>query len=374
VADDHGKFNLRYVGDRFEGGRLPVEVLLDLPAFRDLVVSFAKVVWKEGNPERQRIPKGFDKSFSFDLVGVTSGSAIPALEWRVNNEQERLPTFGNPLSMTLQDGFKRFVQMVAAADNNDAGNVLTSEQIHALNRLGSGLKEGERIEFLESAGPQGNVVYLDFARRRKLITDARETYQVRYEAIGRLAANDTKGSITIHTFEYGDILIPVDPVAVFEEFDGNLGYDVQFDLRIELDHKDAFRSVVEIYELTVIEEKVSEAIAACRNRLDSMLSKGVEIAGGELEPVSKIAVDLACGFLKRRPNLSSKYRFYPSDGGAVLLEFETNAWDLSVVFLQDGAVELFGISLLGGDDLQPQSFTGVGDDFLAKFDERVNAT
>lgn len=49
-------FRLRYVGGRFNGTRLPVDVLTDLPAFRDLLVAFAKEEWRDLNAERKRVP------------------------------------------------------------------------------------------------------------------------------------------------------------------------------------------------------------------------------------------------------------------------------------------------------------------------------
>lgn len=374
MTEDTREFNLRYVGDRFQGGRLPVEVLLDLPAFRDLVVAFAKLAWKERHPDRKRVPKGFDKSFTFDLTDVAPGSAIPKLAWRADDRQQSLPGFEGDLKEVLDEGYQRFIDLVANAEVENVGTALSAEQIYALNRLGSGLKDNERIEFMGSSDEDGNVVYLDFAKRRKLITDARETYQVQFEGMGKLVKNDANGFVTINTFEYGDITIEVDPVAVVEEFDGNLEYDVQFDLRIELDHTDSLKGVIEVYELTVIDEKVSEALAICRNRLDEMLLKGIEIAGGELPPVARTAVESAHGFLKRRPSLSSSYRFYPSDNGAVLLEFETDSWDLSVVFSADGPVEFFGISLIDDTDLEPMFFELIGDEFLSEFDRKVAAS
>ena len=61
-------FRLRYVGTRFEGKRLPVDVLTDLPALGELVVAFAKSEWRRLNEDRKRVPRGFDASLAFDLV------------------------------------------------------------------------------------------------------------------------------------------------------------------------------------------------------------------------------------------------------------------------------------------------------------------
>ena len=56
-------FRLRYVGARFEGKRLPVEVLSDLAAFRDLVVAFAKDEWRKLNPARTRLQSKSTRAF-----------------------------------------------------------------------------------------------------------------------------------------------------------------------------------------------------------------------------------------------------------------------------------------------------------------------
>ena len=42
MTEGKKNFRLRYVGERLGGARLPVDVLPDLPAFRDLLVSFIK--------------------------------------------------------------------------------------------------------------------------------------------------------------------------------------------------------------------------------------------------------------------------------------------------------------------------------------------
>ena len=55
-------FELRYVGARFDRHRLPLDVLPDLSAFRDLLVSYVKAGWRATNEKRVRLPKGFEKS------------------------------------------------------------------------------------------------------------------------------------------------------------------------------------------------------------------------------------------------------------------------------------------------------------------------
>src|SRR6266700_2842429 len=89
--EDDLSIQLRYVGQRFEGNRLPLDVLGDLPAFRDLLVAYAKDEWKRVNPDRQRVPKGFESSLSFSLTKIEPGSAMPAIQWDRSEAQQNLP-------------------------------------------------------------------------------------------------------------------------------------------------------------------------------------------------------------------------------------------------------------------------------------------
>ncbi len=84
---------LRYVGKRFDGCRLPLAVITDLPALRDLIVAYAKEKWRSDHPNKERLPKGFDKIFNFDLVALEDGSAMPNLAWQGTQLQQTLPGF-----------------------------------------------------------------------------------------------------------------------------------------------------------------------------------------------------------------------------------------------------------------------------------------
>ena len=75
-------FLLRHVGTRFEGHRLaarrparPIRV----PGSVGLLREVGK--WRAAHTQRERLPKGFEKSIAFDLVGIKNGSAALQLEW-----------------------------------------------------------------------------------------------------------------------------------------------------------------------------------------------------------------------------------------------------------------------------------------------------
>ena len=148
VPDNVNDFQLRYVGPRFEGTRLPVDVLSDLPAFRDLIVSFVKKGWHAQHADKVRLPKGFDRSLTFDLVRLTDGSAVPNLNWNRSRAQAYLPGMVDQLDDLMASSFSQFIHLVDGAEDGGTAPALTAQQIRALNKLGSGLRDDERISCL----------------------------------------------------------------------------------------------------------------------------------------------------------------------------------------------------------------------------------
>lgn len=312
MGEDQRVFRLRYVGARFSNARLPLDVLADLPAFRDLLVSYAKDRWRASNPDRQRLPKGFDQSISFDLIRIEDGSAVPAMAWNRQVAQASLEGFTDELEDIVDRSFTDVVTLFANAGIQRFPRSLSSEQIRALNRFGAGLRESERIEFLGSGPSNDNTPYLDPARRKSIITHVRNTYELRYEGIGQLSGthiqlsgSDLPGQIKVVTPEYGELSITVSPDRIKDEFDGNIESAVQFALQIELDHKDRLQRVVESFDVELIDPEQWEAILRCRQRLGRL--KGLEPGwhDGEGQRISLAAISNARSFLDKRPSLAT---------------------------------------------------------------------
>lgn len=371
MSEEHETFQLRYVGDRFNGARLPLDVLSDLPAFRDLMVAYAKDRWRQSHVDRQRLPKGFDKSISFDLISIQEGSAVPLLDWSREIAQQTLPGFTDELEEVVGQSFTDLISLIDGAGHQQFPQALSSEHIRALNKLGSGLRENERIEFLGSEGQDGNVVYLDTFRRKALITHVRDTYQLRYEGIGQLVGLHVVGHIQVETQEYGELRIPVDPDRIAAEFDGNTGSDVQFALQIELDNNDNYRTIIETFDVELIDAELSDNIMRCRERLSEVRHLAAGWLNGIGEASAEAAVEGASAFLRKRPSLAGAYRIYPTEEGGVLFEFEVGGWDYSVEFNREGSVEMYGVQINGPDEMDPVTFPGLSDDFLGAFDART---
>lgn len=312
------------------------------------------------------------KSISFDLVSLNEGSAVPKLDWSREQAQRMLPEFTDQLEDLVSQSYSDLWGLIDDAAHNRFPAALSSEHIRALNKLGSGLQDDERIEFLGSHGADGSVVYLDTFRRKALITGVRETYQARYDGIGTLVGlHVTDGYIDVETVEHGELRIAVDPDRVSGEFDGNTGSEVQFALQIELDNNDQLRGVISVFGVDLIDAELSDSIMNCRERLNELrnLRAGWHDGGGCA--IDGAAIETARDFLAKRPFFAGAYRLFPTDNGGVLFEFEKQGWDFSIEFGVGGAVEMYGVRIDGPEEMESQFFTRLDDEFISAFDART---
>ena len=358
-------FEIRYVGDRFVGARLPVSVLPDLGAFRDLLVAFAKKRWFAAHEKRKRLPKGFDQALSFDLVEISEGSAVPKIAWDFQEAQPALPGFKDEILAIVDDAYCDVIRLFEAVDDIKSPQALSSEHIKALNKFGSSLRPSERIEFVGSMKTEGKVVYLDSIRRKNLITRVRETYHSRVDGTGRVRGVHSDGRLFVETESYGEIVIEVEADRVRNEFDGNIGASIQFCITVELDHDDKFRNVKEVHEVDLSD---SDPLAKCLDRLDMMKQLPQGWYDGQGERISHVAQALAKKFLLERASLASFYSVYPNPDGGVLIELEVNGWDLSLEFSPLGKAQLIAVQVDGESDFDSPVFDELNREFYASFD------
>lgn len=370
MPDEPTTFSLHYRGSRFHNARIPVEVLSDLPAFRDLLVSYAKDEWRLLHTDRQRVPKGFDKSLAFDLVTVEEGSAIPKLEWNRDSAQANLPGFLDEIEDIVAVAYDDVIALIAG----DAGRVtaLNGEKLRALNRFGAGLRENETIELQRRDG--GNVVSLDAFRRKQMITGASETYTTRFgssgELIGVHSPDGISGYLVVRTAEYGNINIPVDPSQIYEEFAHALNNDVQFEILVSLDSQDRFRAVADVYEVEVVFDESRAAFEDAMTRINELRALPPGWHDGSGDRISWEALRDAELFFSERPNYCRSYKIFPTEAGSVFIDFEASGWDYSVELGSGGVIEMYGVEINGSAEMEPHEFASVAD-LLNEFDQRV---
>jgi hypothetical protein len=365
-------FLLKYVGARFEGTRLPLDVLGDLPAFRDLLVSYAAVEWRKAHADRERLPKNFEKGLLFDLVGIEDGSAIPRIEWDRRVPQPQLPDMMDEMEMLVSKSFERVISLFDRATDRAATLDLTPDNMRALKRFGGNLLAGEKIEFPGSTGSDGNIVYLDKHRRERLITSVRDSYQIRYDGTGKLIGSGvdpsgTNGHIEIHTEEYGTITLLVTPDRVRSDFDGSIESEVYFRLHIELDNNEEVRSIVDVFDVNVMPTRVMASLSACRNRIGLLTSlrDGWHDGAGRA-PTAK-AASAAWRLLSRKPGMAESYSIFPTDGGGLLFEFVRFGWNHSIEIGPAGKAEIYSTEIGGDGEADTDAFDVESEEFVEAF-------
>ncbi len=365
---DNKTFKLRYVGTRFNGARMPVNVLSDLPAFRDLLVSFARDEYLQRHTDRKRVPKGFDASLTLDLTQIEEGSAQPNLVWSRSVAQEMLPGIEDELAEIVEASYADIAHLFEGAAGDGGSPDLSPDKLRALDKFGAGLRPDERIELIPVTGD--NVVYLDFERRKRLITSVRETYNVRLTGVGTLVSNSVHGHIIIRT-DNGDISVEIDPEEIKQNFDGSLDQPVQYDIMVEMDRNERIRNVVDVFDVAVVDASLEAAVSRSYERLNELSRMKAGWLDGEGSAIDEAALRSAQKFISKRAILAGAMRIYPNEGAGVLIELETGGWDMSVEFASNGSVEIYGIEIDGADEMESQTFNGVGDELLAAFDGKV---
>jgi hypothetical protein len=82
---------LRFAGERFDEHSLDVECTQELLAYKRLILECAKELWRRRNPNRERLPKNFEESFTLVFSEVTEGSALIPLKRRIQYGDDQLP-------------------------------------------------------------------------------------------------------------------------------------------------------------------------------------------------------------------------------------------------------------------------------------------
>ena len=161
---------LRLNGERFNNGRIPLDMLGDLSVIGEMVVAVAKWRYLEAHPERERSPRGFAEKASFSLIDVDEGSAIPVIE--MESHPAPLPGMFGEYEQYFVEARDSIGNAIAAAERAEStATILPEQYLGFFDRFGRGLREGESIEFPTSIG--GRPARLTKESRRRLVLASR---------------------------------------------------------------------------------------------------------------------------------------------------------------------------------------------------------
>ncbi len=372
MDDERKSYSLRYVGRRFSGARLPLDVLGDLPALRDLIAALAKQEFRLKNPDRKRVPQGFDRSISFAMTDIKDGSAVPVFELDYELAQQNLPNIGGGMDDIVSRAFHRAAKLFDDAGRDIFPPVLPQDAIHALTKLGANIQDDERIEFNNTSDADGNVICLDAYRRKNLLTRIRETYTTEFDGVGTLTGVDASHrTIQVQTERFGELRLPLDGVAMpAEDFDGNLHSLVEFSISIALDAHDDFRSIEEVHSVDLV-KPYDEDLRRCVTRLQELakIEKGW-LGDQHGERLVHLAGIRATQLIFMRADLANYFRIFPTEDGGISIEFDKDNWSFAVEILTDGTLEI-DASSDSGQVFEAQSFEGFSTEFFEEFDAMI---
>ena len=153
----------RFVGERFEGGNIPHQMLYDIAQICDLMIETAKWRYKQRN-NRRRVPNGFEDSFSLQLSVLEDRSAVTPIT--IRHRQAALPGVRTKYEESLFDARDTVFETLESVN----GSVRTDLPIDILgkfNKIGASLGDDEAIEF-NSDSHNGKAV-LTRAKREVLV-------------------------------------------------------------------------------------------------------------------------------------------------------------------------------------------------------------
>ncbi len=152
----------RLTGLRFDQHGIPLEFLRDFAALEEMIVEVAKWKYRQENPHRERIPRGFANHLEFVLSRVEEGSAIPVI-FMVSALQ-----FQEANVRYFEQARDAIIESIALAEAGTT-QILPPGLLSMFDRLGRSLREGEAIEFVRSGASNA---MLTPEVRRKLIRAA----------------------------------------------------------------------------------------------------------------------------------------------------------------------------------------------------------
>ena len=143
----------RLRGARFDDGEIPLQVLPDLAALREMVIDVAKWRYRQENPDRQEAPRGFADKIDLKLAGIGGGSAVPVIS--ITTTEPALLGIGLPYQKFLTMARDDIAALIAAESENGGAPIaghLPNKFLAYFNRIGRSLRDDESMEFPMSNG------------------------------------------------------------------------------------------------------------------------------------------------------------------------------------------------------------------------------
>lgn len=356
--DKPGVKRVRLTGARFDGGRLPVDSLIELQKYQDVVRIAAVAEWQQEHPG-ESAPEDLKRSISLTIDQIKDGSADVFLVFEQHG-----------VYVEYQAEARDAVDAIIEAAYSDAEipllPSLTPEQDSELRetiaQLGSTLLPEQSMEFYPD-GPDSSPVRITIETRKFaidrisriedfLVSPDADVKPSRIEKIeeslvGRITALDTNSSTYVLTLPNAQTIkgrYPKHP-ELLEDLLKVVNSEAVGPLtRVtgDLQYRDG--ALYRFWETNSV-ELIEFDETPWGSRLTEFAALTVGWDGGEAAQISSVSLE-ATQMLMRMVDQAGIKRpgVFPTDEGGVLLEWSSASGVRSVEVLDDGTFETFEIT------------------------------
>lgn len=332
---------------------MPVETLIELAAYRELVLGVAKELFRAAHPARQRVPRGFAERLQLRLSTVEAGSAVPVLE--------RVALSGTLLS--ADDDFTQARDVIqgavaAVSGGADLPAAFPPNALVLFNRFGQTLRSDEAIELRRGAETSG-ATYTRAVRKR-LVLNQRRTFQEEVEDIGwvwEVDADHMSCLIRLRMGPTGAIPAPLDDVtfaAVKEVLEPKgEGPPVRVSGIGVFDSDQRLIRLDSIHDVSALED--ADELVTLDRRFDELAALPAGWLDGEGVPLDAVVLDRARRILAELLNFDvPRPRMFPTPKGGIQAEWTVAGHEISVTFEPDGILYAISVNLVSGQTEEPE--------------------
>jgi hypothetical protein len=317
----------RLTGPRFDQHGIPLEFLRDFAALEEMIVEVAKWKYRQENPQRERIPRGFANHLEFVLSIVDEGIAIPVILMASALQ------FQQANARYFEQARDDIIESIALAQCG-AIQSLPPSLLSIFDRFGRSLREGEAIEF-ERSGASKATLTPDV--RRKLIRAAQvDDWTEEVTLYGKITeADQARNSFELELKDGSRVKAPLcsqhleTVMAAFTQYRN--GTAVTLRGVAKKDRHDRLKSIDAVEHISLLDP------LDVTLRLDalSLLQDGW-LDGKGKAPSRKGLQWFASEFDSRFDSMLPLPHLYPTPEGGIQAEWTLSGWEITLaVDLQD---------------------------------------
>jgi len=164
-------------GKRFDFHVLPIELFPDIQAFEKLIKHCAAKKYKEAHPDRERLPKGFNKKISIGISNIAEGSTgVEFSHIMAYGQQNICPTSEEGCFQAAIDEITSLIDSVS-----DEFSDIPEDYIPFFDKFGRGLQEGDTLIIRSS---DNKTAKMDRKKRHIILTATKTPFTDEISAYG----------------------------------------------------------------------------------------------------------------------------------------------------------------------------------------------